>query len=55
LNKWELYDLDADRTELNNLAAQYPERVKDMTTQWVNWANRLGVLPWPWDHKVNEQ
>jgi len=54
LNKWELYDLDADRTELNNLAAKYPERVKEMTAQWVNWANRLGVLPWPWDHKFDE-
>jgi arylsulfatase len=54
LNKWELYDLDADRTELNNLSAQYPQRVKEMTAQWVSWANRLGVLPWPWDHKVDQ-
>jgi len=54
LNKWELYDLEADRTELNNLAAQYPERVKEMTAQWIDWANRLGVLPWPWSHKVDQ-
>ncbi len=54
LNKWELYDLDADRTELNNLAAQYPERVKEMTELWVNWANRLGALPWPWDYEVDQ-
>lgn len=54
LNTWELYDLEADRTELHNLAAQYPERVKDMSTQWVKWANYLGVLPWPWPHKVDQ-
>jgi arylsulfatase len=54
LNKWELYELDADRTELNNLAAQYPERVKEMTAQWVNWANRLHVLPWPWSQNVDQ-
>ena len=27
---WELYDMDADRTELHDLAAQHPERVADM-------------------------
>ena len=27
---WELYDMDADRTELHDLAAQQPERVADM-------------------------
>jgi len=48
LNAWELYDLDADRTETNNLAEQYPDRVKEMSAQWEQWANRLGVLPWPW-------
>ena len=25
---WELYDMDADRTELHDLAAQQPERVR---------------------------
>ena len=26
-SKWELYDLEADRTETNDLAKKYPERV----------------------------
>ena len=34
---WELYDLEADRTELNNLAAQQPERVQAMTATFENW------------------
>jgi arylsulfatase len=37
----------ADRTEMNNLAAQYPERVKEMAAQWEAWSKRVGVLPWP--------
>ena len=45
---WELYDLDADRTETNNLAAVHPDRVKQMTAMWQRWAERANVLPWPW-------
>lgn len=31
---WELYDLKTDRTELNNLAADKPELVKQLATKW---------------------
>ena len=41
---WELYDMDADRTELNDLASQQPERVKAMAAQYDVWAKRCGVL-----------
>ena len=34
LGRWELYNLAEDRTELNDLAAKHPERVKTMVTQW---------------------
>ena len=44
---WELYDMDADRTELNDLATKEPERVKSMVAQWEGWAKRVGVEPWP--------
>ncbi|GAB4145052.1 MAG: arylsulfatase [Planctomycetaceae bacterium] len=44
---WELYDLDADRTELNNLASQFPERVAEMADMWTSYAKRTNVLPWP--------
>jgi len=43
-NEWKLYDLDADRTELNNLAAQEPERVRQMAALWDAWAERCGVV-----------
>lgn len=34
LGKWELYNLADDRTELNDLAAQHPDRVRKMAAQW---------------------
>lgn len=40
---WELYDLERDRTEMNNLAADYPERVAAMSEQWQVWAQEVGV------------
>jgi arylsulfatase len=42
---WELYDLESDRTELNDLSAQYPERVADMAAMYGQWASRCGVIP----------
>jgi len=44
---WELYDLEADRTELNNLANQHPEKVEQLEAMYQIWAERCGVLPWP--------
>ena len=41
---WELYDLDADRTELIDLAAQHPARVAEMAVQYDAWAARCGVI-----------
>jgi len=43
-NAWELYDMVEDRTELNDLANQDPDRVADMTRQYEAWAFRCGVL-----------
>ncbi|HEY7903573.1 MAG TPA: arylsulfatase [Casimicrobiaceae bacterium] len=42
---WELYDMDADRTELHDLAAQHADRVADMAAQYEAWARRCGVIP----------
>jgi len=42
---WELYDLEADRTELNDLAQKFPERTKKMAVMWQGWAKRTNVLP----------
>jgi arylsulfatase A-like enzyme len=41
---WELYDMDEDRTELNDRAADLPERVQEMSSQYEEWAARCGVI-----------
>jgi arylsulfatase len=46
---WELYDMTKDRTEVHNLAAAEPERVKTMAATWDSWAKRTHAIPWPWD------
>jgi arylsulfatase len=43
---WELYDMEADRTETNNLAKQFPVIVQDMARTYEAWAKRCNVLPW---------
>lgn len=43
---WELYDLEADRTELNNLADKYPEKAAELAALYEKWAARAGVVPW---------
>ncbi|MEK3888297.1 arylsulfatase [Bacillus sp. FSL K6-3431] len=42
---WELYDVQNDRTEINNIAQQYSEKVVDMSKQYDEWAERCGVIP----------
>ena len=42
---WELYDIDADRTELTDLAAKRPDVVADLSARWDEWAARVGVIP----------
>ncbi|MDX2377526.1 arylsulfatase [Microbacterium sp. LRZ72] len=44
---WELYDLENDRTELDDVAAQHPELVEELATQWQEWADAHGVIPFP--------
>jgi len=43
---WELYDMDTDRSELNDLSYQYPEIVETLTTKHEEWEQKVGVVPW---------
>lgn len=40
--KWELYDLEADRTELHDIAEANPEQVKELTEAYTKWAKATG-------------
>jgi arylsulfatase A-like enzyme len=42
---WELYNIDDDRTEGNDLAAAEPLRVARMAAAWDSTAARIGVRP----------
>ncbi len=43
---WELYNLESDRTELNNLAGQHPDKVMELEKLYNEWALRCNVVPW---------
>ena len=42
--RWELYNLDQDRTELNDLATKHPERVAAMAGEWFRLAKDVDRL-----------
>ena len=43
---WELYDLEADRTELTDLAAHQPAKASELATKWEVWSKKVGVVDW---------
>lgn len=45
--KWELYDMEKDRTEMHDLSARHPELVKQMAGMWDAYAHRANVFPLP--------
>lgn len=45
-NNWELYDLEKDRTETNNIIAKMPDKANNMIAMYNEWATRIKVLPW---------
>ena len=52
---WELYDIDADRSEQHDLATAQPERVREMSAKWDAYAARANVLPLgAWSGRAND-
>jgi arylsulfatase len=43
---WELYDIEADRTEQHDLASEQPKLAQQMAADWESWAARSDVDPW---------
>lgn len=44
---WELYDMEKDRSELNNLAKSHPEKAKALAELWEKNAHRTIIYPRP--------
>ena len=49
LGPWELYNIKTDRSEMHDLAAQYPEKVSELSAIWEEYAKRTQVFPAPWE------
>lgn len=43
---WELYDVQADRTELHDQAATHPAVLDELVAEWGEWAASTFVDPW---------
>ncbi len=44
---WELYDINADRTEMHDLATENPDKVEELKALWEAWSQRCDIQPWP--------
>ncbi|MFB3827806.1 MAG: arylsulfatase [Bryobacteraceae bacterium] len=49
--EWELYDEEADRTEMRDLARAHPEVVRELARKWDEWALRANVYRNPGEKK----
>ncbi len=49
---WELYDMENDRTELNDLAEKYPSIVNRLDSLWNIWAEENYVTPLPTNYQM---
>ncbi|MGE4487930.1 MAG: arylsulfatase [Kiritimatiellales bacterium] len=45
---WELYDMENDPSEMIDLSAMYPGKVKEMAAMWDDWTQTVPVYPTPW-------
>ncbi|MCH5598983.1 arylsulfatase [Niabella ginsengisoli] len=41
----QLYNMETDPTEMNDLSKQQPERVQSMYKEWNSWAHSIGAFP----------
>ncbi|NIG52987.1 arylsulfatase [Chitinophaga sp. Cy-1792] len=46
--KWELYNIDVDFSQANDLAAKYPEKLRQLQDLWWVEASKYNVLPLDW-------
>ena len=43
---WELYNMEEDRTELNDLSTDHPDLVRKLGDLYQDWSDRCCVQPW---------
>jgi arylsulfatase len=42
---WHLYRIHSDESEMNDVSAQYPDVVKQLASDWQQWAIKEKVFP----------
>jgi arylsulfatase A-like enzyme len=47
---WELYNMREDRTEMNDVAVEHPELVRELSEAWDAWSWRVHAQPYPSDN-----
>ncbi|NIZ60212.1 arylsulfatase [Sedimentitalea sp. CY04] len=52
---WELYDIEADPSELTNLAGQMPDLVEELKTFYASYSERVNLVPVPEGYNPLEQ
>ena len=45
--RWEIYNLNEDRTEMRDLSVREPLRLSSLISTWESWAKRADVVPAP--------
>jgi arylsulfatase A-like enzyme len=50
---WKLYDMDRDRTEMEDLSAKQPKLVQSLSEKWDDWASHNQVTPLPENYRVD--
>lgn len=43
-NEWHLFDIGVDPQELNNVAAEYPEKFAELTAEWDSYSISVGYI-----------
>ena len=46
VNKWTLFNIEEDLTEVNDISAQFPKKAQQLKSKYESWAKRVGVENW---------
>jgi arylsulfatase len=52
-DSWKLYDMESDRTEMDDLSSKEPRLVESLAKKWDIWASENQVTPLPTNYRVN--
>ena len=52
-DSWKLYDMERDRTEMDDLSSKEPKLVESLGKKWDAWASENQVTPLPTDYRVD--